>query len=376
MFRTFRYPLHPTKAQETVLNEYLYRCQQLYNGALEHRISHYRKFGKSKETPSLYSQYKDLVEIRKDSIYASVPSVVLRSALKRLDLAYKAFFRRIKSKANSSGFPRFRSVSRYDSFDLLNIPIIKDSKVNIPRLGYVKFNQYRPIKGVPKDATVKKDPLGKWWITFKCDLGEPPKKITSPVNSIGVDLGLSSFITLSDGTKINNPKYFTGSAVKLADRQRSLSKKTKGSRSRKRAKKLVARTNLHIKNQRLDFVRKLVVNLFSKYDLVAYEDLQIQKMVSGKPSKKGSVNLNKSIHDASWGIFIHALNCKAEEAGKYAVSVNPMNTTSTCSGCSFVIPKKLHERIHECPLCDLQLDRDHNAAINVLRLGLSQVNSL
>ncbi len=373
MYRAFRYPLHPTKAQEVVLNDYLYRCQQLYNGALEHRISHYKRFGKSKDNPSLYSQYKNLVEIRTDSGYGKVPNMILRSALKRLDLAYQYFFRRIKSKANSSGFPRFRSINRYDSFDFLRPPSIKDSRVNIPRLGYVKFNQYRPIKGILKDATVRKDSLGKWWVTFKCDLGIEPKKVISSVNPIGIDLGLSSFITSSNGEKINNPKYFTKSAAQLADRQRSLSRKSRGSRSRKTAKKLVAKTNLHIKNQRLDFVRKLVVSLFSRYDLITYEDLQIQKMISGS-QKKGSINLSKSIHDASWGIFIHALNCKAEEAGKLAVSVNPRGTTSTCSGCSFVIPKKLHERIHECPLCGLILDRDHNAAINVLRLGLSQVN--
>ncbi len=370
MFRAFRYPLHPTKAQEIVLNLYLYQCQQLYNGALEHRISHYKRFRKSKDNPSLYSQQHDLVEIRKDLIYERIPTTILRSALKRLDLAYKAFFRRIKSKANSSGFPRFRSISRYDSFDFLTKPSIKDSTVLIPRLDYVKFNQYRPIKGIPKDATIKKDSTGKWWVTFKCDLGESPKK-TSRIKPVGIDLGLSSFITLSDGTKINNPKYFTKSQLKLTSQQQSLSKKRRGSRSRKRAKRLTARTHLHIKNQRLDFVRKLVVNLFSKYDLVAYEDLQIQKMIS---SKKGSVNLSKSISDASWGLFIYAINCKAEEAGKWAVSVNPMNTTSTCSGCGMMIPKKLHERTHDCPLCDLQLDRDHNAAINVLRLGLSQVN--
>ena len=363
MIRTFRYPLHPNKAQEAALDVYLWRCRQLYNAALEQRISAYKKQGKSL---TRYDQYAGLTELRQgDSDFAAVPTTILRSALQRLDLSFKAFFRRCKS-GEKPGFPRFKGRDHFKSFSFMAAPSIKDSKVLVPKLGYVRFHEYREIQGTPLDASIRKDSRG-WYVCIQCDLGAAPAK-PEPKTHVGIDVGLTSFATLSDGEKIENPRFFRKSAELLAERQRKLARKKKGSNSRKRARKLVARAHEHIKNQRLDFVRKLTKSLFSRFDLVSYEDLNIRGMVHG--------NLSKSILDAAWGLLIHSLTCKAEYAGKHAVSVDPRGTSQRCSRCGKTpsIKKTLSDRVHLCS-CGPPLDRDENAALNVDALGLSVVES-
>jgi putative transposase len=246
------------------------------------------------------------------------------------------------------------------------VPILKDSRIQIPKLGLVKFHEYRDIKGTPLDARIRKDSRG-WFVSIVCDLGEAPAKI-KPVTHTGIDVGLTHFATLASGRPVENPRFFRKSEELLAARQRILSLKEKGSSSRKRAKALVARAHDHIRNQRLDFVRKLVVALFSVYDYISYEDLKIRNMVHG--------NLAKSIYDAAWGLFIPALNCKAEEAGKWAVGNDPRGTSQGCSRCGkvSVIKKTLADRVHHCS-CGPPLDRDHNAAINIDALGWSALEA-
>lgn len=357
MIRTFRYPLRPNKAQTEALLDYLSHCQQLYNAALQQRKDAYRT---QKKCLSLYDQYKELAQLRQgDYDFAHVPSDVLRSALQRLDRAFKAFFRRTKA-GETPGFPRFKSRDRYKSFSLTAVPVIDGTKVIIPKLGLVKFHRYRPLKGAPRDASVRLDSRG-WWVCIQCDLGNAPIKC-KPVSVAGVDVGLETFATLSTGEKIQNPRFLRKSEVLLAQHQQTLSHKQKGSNSRRRQQKVVARTYLHIRNQRLDFAWKLAKVLLSRFDAIAYEDLNIRGMVRS--------NLAKSINDAAWGLFIHCLICKAEEAGKWAVAVDPRGTSQRCSRCGKVCKKTLADRVHLCD-CGPPLDRDHNAAINILGLGQS-----
>jgi putative transposase len=157
-------------------------------------------------------------------------------------------------------------------------PSVKPGQVLIPKLGYVKFHEYRPLKGTPLDATIKRDPAGKWWVTFQCDLGTAPERVT-PSTHTGIDVGLTSFATLADGESVPNPRFFRASEVQLAARQRRLELKKRGSSSRKRAKRLVARSHEHIRNQRLDHARKLACTLFSRFDMIAYEDLNVVGVV-------------------------------------------------------------------------------------------------
>ena len=335
-------------------------CRQLYNAALEERIGAYRRQGKSL---AFFDQCKELTELRaSDSEYAAISVLACRSPLRSLDTAFKAFFRRVKAK-QKPGFPRFRSRDRFDSFSIGRCRVYAN-RVIVPKLGHVKFHKYRGLAGEIADVRLCCK-AGRWYVCFACDLGQAPEK--RPVASaIGIDLGLTSFVTLSNGDSVDNPRYFKSGQDRLASRQQSLAKKKRGSRSRQRAKILVGRAHEHIHNQRLDFSRKLACCLFSQYDLVAFEDLNIRAMTGG--------NLAKSINDASWAIFIKALQLKAECAGAWAVPVDPRGTTKRCSRCGTEVAKALSERMHRCD-CGLEIGRDHNAAINVLALGQGAVNS-
>jgi putative transposase len=373
MMRAYRYRLHPTAAQATTLDVWLWRCRQLYNAALEQRRDAYRKTGCSL---SRYAQCKDLTELRAaDGEFSSVPAVVLRSALCRLQRAFDGFFRRMK-RGEKPGYPRFKGRGHYDSFVFGNgIPFHTDgagrsARVCIPKLGPVRFNRYRPIGGAIRTATIRFDGR-KWWVSFACDVGEAPAK--APVASaVGIDLGLTSFATLSTGEAIPNPRFFRKGEALLARRQQALARKQRGSKSRHRAKVLVRAAHEHVHNQRLDHARKLACTLFARYDLVAHEALDIRGLIDLDDKGKG---IRKSIHDAAWGLFVRCLASKAESAGKHAVGVDPRGTTKKCSGCGEMVPKTLWERIHRCPRCGLVMGRDHNAAVNIEGLGLSLVGA-
>ncbi len=363
VIRTFRYPLRPTQEQEAQLFRILNACRSLYNGALQERRDSYKKLGKS---VTCFDQTKALTEIRKElPEFGSVGVAPLRSSLKRLDLAYRAFFRRVKA-GKKPGYPRFKGRDRFDSFSMMGVVQINGSKIRIPKLGEIKFHKYRELRGVPLDASILFEG-DRWFLSVQCDLGAAPPKVTIKT-STGIDVGLTTFATLADGEEIKNPRFFRQSADLLAARQRKLSTKKRGSASRKRAKLLVAKAHGKIRNQRLDFARKLAVYLFSKYDLVAYEDLNIRGMVHG--------HLAKSIYDAAWGILLSCLDSKAEEAGKFSIGGDPRGTSQRCSGCDKVVPKTLSQREHLCDRCGLVLGRDHNAAINIHRLGLSLVSAV
>ena len=358
MIRAFHYPLHPTKDQEATLKAWLAACQQLYNGALQHRRDAWRR---QRVSIQYYDQQRELTELRaSDPEWAAIPAWVERSALTRLDRAFNSFFRRVQS-GQTPGFPRFKSRDRYDSFDLgSNLPRINGDRVHLPKLGPVKFHKYRELRGEVRHVSVSRTARG-WSISFVCDLGAAPVKV-SVRSTVGVDVGLEAFATLSNGERVENPRFFRAGEEILARRQQSLARKRRGSSSRRAAKRLVARAHEHIRNQRLDFARKLTCALFDRFDLVAHEDLTISRMVHG--------NLAKSIHDAAWGQFLGALACKAESAGKWCVPVDPRGTSQTCPSCGTVAKKMLEEREHRCS-CGFSAHRDHAAALNVLALGLS-----
>lgn len=309
---------------------------------------------------SFFVQSKELTALRAaDPAYGELPVVVCRSPLRTLQRAFEGFFRRVK-RGETPGYPRFKGRDRFDSF-AIGRPTVEGRKVRIPILGLVKFRKYRELGGPVLDARVIRN-AGKWFVTFTCDLGQAPAK--KPLrNPVGIDVGLRSFATLSDGTPVENPRFFRKGEALLGRRQRVLSRKKRGSQQREEAKLLVQKAHAHIHNQRMDFVRKLSAELLRLHDGVFYEDLNIKGLAQGR--------LSKSVQDASWGKFIAALVCKAECAGKWTVAVDPRGTSIRCSGCGLPVPKDLSVRIHACPACRLVLDRDHNAARNILALGRS-----
>lgn len=361
MIRTYRYPLRPTPAQAATLQCWLHTCCELYNAALQERRDAWRI---ARKTVTRFDQLLELTEVRAaDPAIAAIPARIQRSALDRLEHAFTSFFRRCK-RGDVPGYPRFQSRRRYSSFAF---PFVSttSNRVRIPKLGSVKFHCYRPLGGVPRSVTISHGSTGRWYVSFSCDVGDAPAK--TPVRSVvGIDLGLTTFATLSDGSEVANPRFFRGGEAQLARRQRTMSRRQRGSASRERARVQVAKAHQHIQNQRKDFARKLSVELFKKYDLIAHEDLAISRMQHG--------TFAKSVGDAAWGTFLQCLHSKAESAGKHVIAVDPRGTSQRCSGCGETVRKELSERIHSC-LCGTVLGRDHNAALNVLALGMSVVEA-
>ena len=321
---------------------------------------------------NLATQQSALTEMRATMPdMADVPCEVARSALHRVDRAFDAFFHRC-GRGEKPGYPRFKPKQRYDSFNLggnasrshVRGTLIRDGRVAIPLLGYVKFHQYRPLHGRVLDVIVRRE-VGKWFVVFQCDVGAAPVKVdlaTVPDERvIGVDVGLAALATLSTGETIPNPRHGRAAAKKLAARQRCLARKTKGSRSRRRAVIQVARAHADIRNQRKDTAFKAATDVCARFDVICFEDLSVARMVHG--------NLAFSIHDAGWRILINAASCKAESAGKHTVQVDARGTSKDCSRCGFPVEKDLSVRTHRCPHCGLVLDRDHNAARNIKARG-------
>jgi putative transposase len=356
MIRTFKYPLKPTKAQAGVLESWLVSLQRLYNGALEERRGAWEKG----VFVDLNNQYKSLTQIRAAlPEYAQLPARVARSALWRLDRAFKDFFRRVRDGGEPPGYPRFRAKERYRSFSFPH-PRITDSNVHIPSFGPVKFNRYRDPRGDIVEARVVRGVRG-WELFLVCDLGDAPPKV--PVRTaIGVDLGLQHFLTLSNGATAENPRFFARAEAEISKKQRAVSTKEAGSNRRAKAKCALATAYRKVKRQRLDFCRKLAKEVVEQYDLVAHEDLEIARMRRDK-------GFGYNISDAAWGVFLDCLSCKAEEAGKTVVAVDPRGTSQQCSGCGEQVLKGLLVRIHRCARCGLVLDRDENAARNIIERG-------
>lgn len=361
--RAFKYRIYPTKKQVEVLNFTIDHCRWLYNTALEQRREAYRIARKS---ISLYEQIKELPLLKEQfPEYTQIHSQVLQNVLKRVDFAYQRFFHRVKIKAEKAGYPRFHGKERYDSLCYPQSGFaIKKNKIELSKIGIVKAVIHRPVPegSKIKACTIKREG-GKWFVMFACEVPNmiAPKKVVG--SAVGIDLGLTNFAVLSNGSEIANPKYLKQSEAKLKELQ---SKYSKG-KSKTVRRKL---TNLHKKvaNQRRDFQHKLSYSLVHGFDLIAYEDLTIKKMIVSEDN-----NLQKYIHDAAWGSFISMLMYKAESAGTTLIAVNPKGTTQRCSQCSSVVKKSLSERSHKCPVCGFEASRDYNAALNIHKLGISLV---
>jgi putative transposase len=338
-------------------------CRWTYNETLAIRKNAYKKEGKSVsyyETKKLLLQWKaEKPELK------CVHSQVLQEVVKRVDLAYQAFFRRVKD-GEDPGYPRFKGKDRYDSFTYTQSGFsLKPGELWLSKIGDIRIKLHRAIGGEIQRLNIRRMPTGKWFVSFLVEV-EPEEPLPKTGLSIGVDVGLRSFITLSSGEHVDNPRFFVHEEKALAKAQRKLSKAENGTPERAKALKVVHRVHERITNKRDDFVQKVSLNLVKAYDLIAFEDLNIKGMVKNH-------GLAKHIADAAWNKLITTTSYKAEWAGKRVELVNPNGTSQVCSGCGQVVLKELSERVHRCPFCGLILDRDHNASINILRLGLQSV---
>lgn len=358
MIKSFKYRVYPNRTQIEALFKQFNLCRWLHNTALEHRIVAYKSMAKS---VSYIIQQNELPFIKEQfPFFNSVHSLVLQDILRRVDLSFKHFFRRI-NQGQTPGFPRFKGKERFNSICYTQSGFkITGNRVQLSKIGPIKIKLHRKIEGTIKTCSVKKSG-NQWYVVFTAEQNiVVPKKPVS--NAVGIDLGLESFAVLSDGNKIENPRHFRKSESELIEIQ---SKYSKG--KSKKVKRKLSALHRKVANQRNDFLHKQSRLIVDKYGLIAHEDLNIKGMTKRR--------FAKSIHDAGWGKFIDYLSYKAENAGKYCISVNPRNTSKICSGCGTIVEKKISDRQHDCLICGLSLHRDLNASINILKSGTDLWNN-
>jgi putative transposase len=366
--KTFKYKLKPTPQQEQAMEFVLRRCRELYNAALQERRDAWEKCGVSITVASQSAQLPAVKEVRAE--YHDIHSQVLQDVLTRLDRAFQAFFRRVKA-GETPGYPRFQGATRYNSFTYKqfgNGAMLDNGFLVLSKIGRIALRWSRPIEGTPKTVTISREADG-YYVCFSC--ADVPVHILPPSgHETGIDLGLKSFATLADGTPIFNPRCYRKAEAYLRRCGRRVARRKKGSHRRKKAITLLAKAHQHVARQRQDFHHKEALKLVRENDVIYHEDLQTANMVKNH-------SLAKSISDAGWSAFLSILTFKAACAGKRVVAVPPAYTSQDCSGCGRRVLKGLSVRWHQCPHedCGTSLNRDHNAALNIVRLGQEVVGS-
>ena len=366
MLKALKYRLRPTKKQERALLTHTEECRLLYNQLVCARVQAWKK---ERRSLSLYEQQKTIPLMKKQRpALAQVYSQVLQQVTVRVDLAFKAFFRRVKAKDGKAGFPRYKGETRYDSItysQFSNGCRLDDKGLRLGKIGCLRIVQHRPLEGVPKACTIKRTATGKWFASIACDLGDVSLPSRDALPDIGIDIGIEKFVTLSTGEEIPNPRFFRKEEKALARAQRKWDKVKKLKKTdpvREKRRKIVARVHERIRNNRHNFAHQQSRRLVNRFSMIAHEDLPVNRMVHNRC-------LSKSISDAAWSMFTDCLAYKAEEAGCAIEPVNPAYTSQDCSQCGHRQKKTLSDRRHKCSCCGVDMDRDHNAAINILRLG-------
>jgi putative transposase len=366
MKKAYTFRIYPSKNQEVKLNRTLTTCRHLYNIALEERKRQaelnrlkreFQVFPWGKPEWISYEYQANTLSSDKTNIQKEVHSQVLQNTLKRLDRSFQNFF-------NGYGYPRFQGRNRYNTFSYPQSGFeINDMMLTLSKIGAVRVFQHREIEGKLKTCTIKKD-VDQWYAIFTVNIENKIENV--PVKTkTGIDVGLESLITLSNGKQIEPQKFYRTSEKKLVRVQRELSRKKKGSANRNKQIIKVAKVHRRIRNKRKDFNHKTSIGLVKTFDYIVFEDLQIKNMVHNH-------HLAKSILDAGWGQIIRFTAYKAEYAGKAVELVDPYYTSQTCL-CGHHVSKKLSVRKHVCPECGLILKRDHVSAILIGNKGKSTV---
>jgi len=361
--KTYKYKLKPTPEQERELARVLRQCRVLYNAALEQRITWWRRGQGTSATR--FQQEAELKEIRAAfPEYAALHSHVLQDVLARLDRTYQDFFRRLAA-GEQPGFPRFQGANRYHSFtykEYGNGARLDNGFLVLSKIGRIAVRWSRPVAATIKTVLVTREADG-WYACCSC-AEAPVHPLPLTGCETGVDVGLKVFLITADGEDIENPRHYRKAEKQLKKAQQRLSRKKKGSNRRNKARKLLAKKHQKVRRQRQDFHHKVALYLVGQYDTIYLEDLRVANMVRNR-------HLAKSISDAGWSQFRTTLAYKAACAGKQVIVVAPHYTSQICSVCGERVEKSLSVRTHTCPFCGLIADRDHNAALNILRAGQS-----
>jgi putative transposase len=349
---TYKFRLYPNLQQERLLIETLETCRHLYNNLLADR---------NENRAGFYTQKKQLVSWKcHDKHLKAVFSQVLQDVVLRLDKAFQACFKGLRRH------PNFRKYGRYNSFTYpqLGFKLKGNNKLYLSKIGDVKIVLHRKVSGVLKRITVIRD-IDQWFAAMFVDESNPTEKCAD--GRLGVDVGLSNVVALSDGTLVSNSHHLKSSVEKIKAAQRNLSRKKKGSLNREKARIALAKAWRKVRRQRDDFCHKLSNDLTKKNELVVFEDLKISNVLKNH-------NLASAILDATWGRLRVMTVYKAERHSGRVILVDPRGSSQKCSRCGWVHKKRLtlKNRVFHCERCGLELDRDVNAARNILKLGLEQ----
>ncbi|AOG02898.1 RNA-guided endonuclease InsQ/TnpB family protein [Bosea sp. RAC05] len=377
MLLTYRYKLKPTKAQYAALDRLLEAQRLLYNAALQERIEAWRKAGKS---ISKIDQNKSLTQIRSfDEGYASMPVALSRWSLARLDDAMAGFFSRVK-RGQSPGFPRFKPLSRWSSFGFVEFKGIRLREGRLlfsPIVGGLKLNLHRPVQEGSSIKSCTFTRRGRhWWITMAVDVAVVAGH-DAPAAAVGIDVGVAHLATTSAGEHFQNARPRSRRERELRVAARALARCKRGSKRRRKVRARLALLQLRVKAARNTHLHQVSAELTRRYAFIAVEDLKLRNMTRSAagtveaPGKnvRQKVGLNRSLLDAAPGRLIQLLTYKAERAGGLVVKVDPRGTSQECSSCGVTVEKKLSMRVHRCS-CGTVLDRDHNAALNILNRAL------
>lgn len=364
--KTLKYRMYPTAAQQTALQHALDACRWVYNKTLEVRKQAWEE---RQESVSLYDTQKMLTtwKVNHSWLAEQAFSQCLQQAqVRRVDLAFQAFFRRVKT-GEEPGYPRFKGRGYYDSFTFTQLGFqLKGGRLRLSKIGAVRLALHRDLEGTIKTLTIRRTSTGKWYACFS--VAYAPEVLPPSEQVTGIDVGLEHFATLSNGQHIANPRFLRRDEHDLRRASRKLSQQPKGTHTRNAARRVVQHIHERIANRRLNFCHQEARKLVNTCGVLAIEDLAIRRMVK-------LATLAKSISDVAWGTFFAVLHDKAASAGRTVVTVDPRHTSQMCSRCGQHVQKTLATRQHCCPSCGLSMHRDHNAAMNILRLGLQSLPS-
>jgi len=364
--RNYRFRLYPSKDQETNMLEVLEECRKLYNYFLEEwkrskKVP--RKYDLQAQIPSLVKKYPTLENIHSKTrqyilwqLYSNLKGLcgLKKKGRKVGMLRFKKHGRMRTFAYNQSGFKLIGNGNRYQ-------------RIQLSKIGEIPIRIHRKVDGKIKQVFVKRMPSGKWFAILSVET--EPEKLGTTGRVIGLDLNIENYLTNNNGEKVEHPHELLKLEGRLRIEHRKLSRKKKGSKNRVKQISRLARVYEKIIDRRQDFLHKLSRYCIENYDLIAVENLSVKEMMESSYNSK-----NKA--DSSWSTFIQMLSYKAEGAGRTLVKVDPKNTTQNCSGCGNRVYKPIWIRTHNCPSCGLVMDRDHNAAINILNKALKEVGSV
>lgn len=367
MYKVFKYRLYPSKSQAAKLEWTLRRCEEVYNRLLEEKERVWKDDGRS---TTLFDMTGLLVKWKRgDPTLKQVHSSVLNDVCLRLDRAYKNFFRRL-GRRSSIGFPskKRRGDCRSITYRQTGLRVSDNREtVYISKIGDIKIRYHRDVIGDVKTVTVHKDRYGLWWVSAVCKSEPSPGDCLDTV--VGIDLGITHLATLSTGERIENKMFFRRCQSEWERAKYLVSRQVPGTKEYDRRMKILLNIERRIQNRRENYLRHISRMLVDRFQIIVFEKINTRSIM-----RSASTEMRRDLHDAAWYKLVEYTQRKAKELGRSVILVDPTNTSKMCSKCGFIAENMNSAyRTYDCPECDLSLDRDHNAALNILALGLQCV---